>query len=118
MLIQTDLPDPVVPAISKCGIEDKSLTIGLPEIFDDAISLVEWPDRLENSGILPPPNLLKVDISVKDVEDSSSATTAEDFFDPQTFELLEVRERHVALYIDKTSSVSFSEIVLSDFSMG
>ena len=33
VLIQTDLPDPVVPAISKWGIEDKSPTIGLPEIF-------------------------------------------------------------------------------------
>ena len=31
--MQTDLPDPVVPAISKCGIEDKSPTIGLPEIL-------------------------------------------------------------------------------------
>ena len=33
VLIQTDLPEPVVPAISKCGIEDKSPTIGLPEIL-------------------------------------------------------------------------------------
>ena len=33
MLIQTDFPDPVVPAISKWGIEVKSPTIGLPEMF-------------------------------------------------------------------------------------
>ena len=33
MLIQTDFPDPVVPAINKCGIEAKSPTIGFPEIF-------------------------------------------------------------------------------------
>ena len=38
VLIQTDLPDPVVPAISKCGINDKSLTIGMPDIlFPSAI---------------------------------------------------------------------------------
>ena len=28
VFIQTDLPDPVVPAISKCGIEVKSAIIG------------------------------------------------------------------------------------------
>ncbi len=33
VLMQTDLPDPVVPAISKWGIDDKSPTIGLPDIF-------------------------------------------------------------------------------------
>ena len=33
VLIQTDLPDPVVPAISKWGIEDKSPTTGAPDIF-------------------------------------------------------------------------------------
>ena len=33
VFIQTDFPDPVVPAISKWGIDDKSLTIGFPEIF-------------------------------------------------------------------------------------
>ena len=33
MLIQTDLPDPVVPAINRCGIDAKSLMIGIPEIF-------------------------------------------------------------------------------------
>ena len=33
VLIQTDFPEPVVPAISRCGIEVKSPTIGLPEIF-------------------------------------------------------------------------------------
>ena len=27
-----DFPDPVVPAINKCGIEDKSPVIGEPEI--------------------------------------------------------------------------------------
>jgi len=38
VLMQTDLPDPVVPAISKWGIDDKSPTIGLPEIlFPNAI---------------------------------------------------------------------------------
>ena len=31
--MQTDFPEPVVPAISKCGIEDRSPTIGFPEIF-------------------------------------------------------------------------------------
>ena len=31
--MQTDLPDPVVPAINKCGIDVKSLIIGIPEIF-------------------------------------------------------------------------------------
>ena len=33
VLIQTDFPEPVVPAIRRCGIEAKSPTIGLPEIF-------------------------------------------------------------------------------------
>ena len=33
VFIQTDFPDPVVPAISKWGIDDKSLIIGFPEIF-------------------------------------------------------------------------------------
>ena len=33
VLIQTDLPDPVVPAINKCGIEAKSPTTGIPDIF-------------------------------------------------------------------------------------
>ena len=31
--MQTDLPDPVVPAMSKCGIEAKSPIRGVPEIF-------------------------------------------------------------------------------------
>ena len=31
--MQTDLPDPVVPAISKCGIELKSPITGIPEIL-------------------------------------------------------------------------------------
>ena len=30
--IETDLPDPVVPAINKCGILAKSVTIGFPAI--------------------------------------------------------------------------------------
>ena len=33
VLIQTDFPDPVVPAISKCGIVLKSPVIGIPEIL-------------------------------------------------------------------------------------
>ena len=33
VFIQTDLPEPVVPAISKWGMDAKSPTIGLPEIF-------------------------------------------------------------------------------------
>ena len=33
VLIQTDFPEPVVPAINKCGIEAKSPTIGIPDIF-------------------------------------------------------------------------------------
>ena len=31
--MQTDLPEPVVPAINRCGIEAKSLTTGTPEMF-------------------------------------------------------------------------------------
>ena len=31
--MQTDFPDPVVPAMRRWGIEDRSPTIGLPEIF-------------------------------------------------------------------------------------
>ena len=38
VLIQTDLPEPVVPAISKCGIEVRSPIIGFPEmLFPKAI---------------------------------------------------------------------------------
>ena len=38
VFIHTDFPDPVVPAISKCGIEVKSPIIGFPEIlFPNAI---------------------------------------------------------------------------------
>ena len=33
MLIQTDFPDPVVPAINKCGMAVKSPIIGKPEIL-------------------------------------------------------------------------------------
>ena len=33
VFMQTDFPEPVVPAISKWGIEDKSPIIGLPEIL-------------------------------------------------------------------------------------
>ena len=33
VFIQTDFPDPVVPAINKCGIEAKSPITGIPEIF-------------------------------------------------------------------------------------
>ncbi len=33
MLIQTDFPEPVVPAIKRWGIDDKSPTIGIPEMF-------------------------------------------------------------------------------------
>ena len=33
VLIQTDLPEPVVPAINKWGIDAKSPTIGFPEIL-------------------------------------------------------------------------------------
>ena len=33
VFIQTDFPEPVVPAINKCGIEVKSPIIGDPEIF-------------------------------------------------------------------------------------
>ena len=42
--MQTDLPDPVVPAINKCGIEVKSPIIGIPEIlFPSAIgSLISF----------------------------------------------------------------------------
>ena len=48
VLIQTDLPDPVVPAISKWGIEVKSPTIGKPEIlFPSAIgSLISFFKKL------------------------------------------------------------------------
>ena len=33
VLMQTDLPDPVVPAIRRWGIAAKSPTIALPEMF-------------------------------------------------------------------------------------
>ena len=33
VLIQTDLPEPVVPATNKCGMDVKSATKGFPEIF-------------------------------------------------------------------------------------
>ena len=33
VFIQTDLPEPVVPAISKCGIEARSPTMGVPDIL-------------------------------------------------------------------------------------
>ena len=33
VLIQTDFPEPVVPAISKCGIEVKSPIIGFPDML-------------------------------------------------------------------------------------
>jgi hypothetical protein len=33
VLMQTDFPDPVVPAIRRCGIEAKSPIIGMPDIF-------------------------------------------------------------------------------------
>ena len=33
VLIQTDFPDPVVPAIRRCGIAAKSPIIDFPEIF-------------------------------------------------------------------------------------
>ncbi len=33
VLIQIDFPDPVVPAISRWGIENKSSVIGSPEIL-------------------------------------------------------------------------------------
>ena len=33
VLIHTDLPEPVVPAINKWGIELKSLVIGSPDIL-------------------------------------------------------------------------------------
>ena len=31
--MQTDFPEPVVPAIKRCGIEAKSPIIGNPDIF-------------------------------------------------------------------------------------
>ena len=31
--MQTDFPEPVVPAIKRCGIDDKSPTTGIPEIL-------------------------------------------------------------------------------------
>ena len=33
VFIQTDLPEPVVPAIKRCGMEVKSPIIGMPEIL-------------------------------------------------------------------------------------
>ena len=33
VFIQTDFPDPVVPAINKCGIDVKSPITGIPDIF-------------------------------------------------------------------------------------
>ena len=55
-------------------IESPSLesleTIGLPVVFNDAI-LIEWPDRLEYSGIPVPQTRLEVDISVMNRKGSS-----------------------------------------------
>ena len=47
VLIQIDFPDPVVPAINKWGIEDKSPTIDIPEIlFPKAIgSLISFLEK-------------------------------------------------------------------------
>ena len=40
MLIPTDFPDPVVPAINRCGIFSKSVKIFSPERFDDPIQII------------------------------------------------------------------------------
>ena len=38
LLIQTDLPDPVVPATKRCGMDVRSTVIGIPEmVFPRAI---------------------------------------------------------------------------------
>ena len=44
VLMHTDFPEPVVPAINKCGIEVRSPIIGFPEIlFPNAIgSLISF----------------------------------------------------------------------------
>jgi tRNA threonylcarbamoyl adenosine modification protein YjeE len=75
-------------------------TIGIPTLFNDAMSLIEWPDRLKHSGILIPKNRLEVDIAVRDVGGSSMAA-ADDLFDHKTFEALEARERCVTVSADR-----------------
>ena len=48
--MQPDFPDPVVPAISKCGIEVRSPMIGVPEIlFPKAIG--NFKSRLLNFSL-------------------------------------------------------------------
>ena len=49
MLIQTDFPDPVVPAISKCGIEVKSPIIGTAYLSPEpgAKKFVEVGDKIK-----------------------------------------------------------------------
>src|SRR5574341_855985 len=41
-LTHTDLPEPVVPAISRCGIEVRSAVIGWPETSCPSASLSVW----------------------------------------------------------------------------
>ncbi len=46
-LMQTDLPEPVAPAMSKCGILVRSDTSGLPE--------TSLPSAIGNSALAPSP---------------------------------------------------------------
>ena len=57
--MQIDLPDPVVPAISKCGIEDKSPVIGEPEIsFPNAIGRAMSGEEIKSKVIYVPTVLI------------------------------------------------------------
>ena len=90
MFIQTDFPEPVVPAINKCGIEVRSSTIEIPEIlFPRAIgSLISFLAKLELEIIS-----LKKTFSLEEFGSSTSAgeVHAEDgltkSFTPKSFSL-------------------------------
>ena len=49
VLIATDLPDPVVPATSKCGIFAKSVKVGFPPISFPKASVNGFSDFLNSS---------------------------------------------------------------------
>ncbi len=51
----------------RLGSEDDIIELGLDEAFEQAICLVEWPDRLGN---LQPPNALTLQLLMTDETDS------------------------------------------------
>lgn len=54
---------------------DEVIELGLPDAFQDAICLVEWPDRL---GTLKPKSPLNIEFFHLDAEDARSATITGD----------------------------------------